>query len=972
MKTFTRADDMTRRHLRFVPSTVPIALCALLGLAATTGAAQSVPRKAAAKAATAPSVAPVSNASTTSAPYRVAPRPDWVVDPEGLATPDTVTAVKGSPRRELLLDFQSNHALPKAQYHVRVRVAATDPAALASVSQPQIQFNPAYQTLAVHEAAVWRQGRKSDRLKGARIEVMRREANLDKAMIDGTQTLMAVLSDVQVGDVVEVAYTVEGDNPIFEGHIGHVFDLASQDTVDHLHLRLAAPLERKLVLRPLATTVEAERFEQGANQIVRVVRRNVPAVVAESNTPPWFKVYPSIQISDYRDWAEVDAWAGRLFTPAKVAGPLVQKKIADLKASGLEGEALVSEALRFVQDEIRYFSASLGVSSHRPKPAEQTLAERLGDCKDKTILLVTMLEALGIDAKPALVSMYRNRGIGAYAAGHEQFDHVITRAVVGGTTYWLDATVNGQGLELATRGQYPYGMALVIGGAGELDTVAQPTAHAARIDYTQRWDFTRLDAPATMQATMTVTGLSAERWRATAAANTPQQIADSLAAGHARARPGLKMVGEPTIEDDRKRNVFKVGVNFEYPAETAYRIGGLDVDFTAVEMGEFVGSPNETTRRMPWLLDMPRRMTSTIEVIAPHPFSGQAPAPVDVQDKHFAFNVKAHASGSRYTYTRKLERRGDEVLPANLAGYRENVQRARGLLGHGQRVLLVDSKRLAPIVASVDRKLAADGITEDDELGKTLSRHSLRRAIDALVLDGIGKDTPLAGRVHASLAASSIALGAFADALTHADRALALQATSDDTEENRALALIGVDRIDEAYERLKSPSIGERKPFALAVMADIDMHRGRHAQAESALRELVERAEGNTRSRALLKLYLAAEHQGTGRGKAAIAAHVEQADPAQLHGALLHFLDGRLDREALLAQGREDKSMERMNLAEAYYYIGARLAAQGQPVEALVWYERAMQTKAVPAREVMLAKLALVRAGRTTVAARQD
>jgi Domain of Unknown Function with PDB structure (DUF3857)/Transglutaminase-like superfamily len=1005
MTNFTRADPMTRSQSRLVLRTAPpstllrtgIALCALLALGVASVAAQTAPRKSSARAVPA---APVSNPATTSAAtagasYRVAPRPDWVVDPEGLAAPDTVTAVKGSARRELLLDLQSNHALPKAQYHVRVRVAATDPAALASVSQPQIQFNPAYQTLAVHEAAVWRQGRKSDRLQGARLELMRREANLDKAMIDGTQTLMAVLNDVQVGDVVEVAYTVEGDNPIFEGRIGHVFDLASQDPLDHLHLRMVAPRERKLVLRQLATTIEAERFDQGANQVVRVVRRNVPAVVQESNTPPWFKVYPSIQISDYRDWAEVDAWAQRLFAPARVAGPLVQKKIAELKASGLEGHALVSEALRFVQDEIRYFSASLGVSSHRPKAAEATLAERLGDCKDKTILLVTMLEALGIDAKPALVSMYRNRGVGAYAAGYEQFDHVITRAVVDGTTYWLDATVNGQGLELATRGQYPYGMALVIGAnRGELDTVVQPSLHTARIDYAQRWDFTRLDAPATMQATMTVTGLSAERWRATAATSTPQQIADALAAAHARARPGLKLVGEPVIEDDRKANVFKVGVAFEYPFEAAYRVGGLDVDFSAVEMGEFLGGPNETTRRTPWMLDMPRRMTNTIEVIAPQPFTGQAPSPVDVQDKHFAYSVKATSSGSRYSYTRKLERRSDEVLPGDLAAYRDSAQRARGMLGHGSRVMLVDMKRLSPVFAAVERKLAADGITEDDELGKTLSRHSLRRAVDTLVLDGIGKDTPLAGRVHASLAASSIVLGAFADALTHAERALALQAPSDDNEENRALALIGLDRIDEAYERMQAaglppgrsqggpaPSGGserserggtdtsvDRKPFALAVMADIDLLRGRFAQAETALRELVERSDGPVRSRALLKLYLAAEHQGADRGKTAVAPHVAQADATRFQGALLHFLDGRIDRDALLALGREDKAMERLNLAEAYYYIGARLAAQGQAGEALAWYERVMQTKAVTAREVMLAKLVLVRAGRTTVA----
>ncbi len=937
----------------------------LLGCAA----ARAAPAETATKAtATTPAAATPGTASATRVAHVVAPRPAWVVDPEGLATPGTVTAVKGSPRRELLLDMQSRHDASKTQYYVRVRVAATDPAALASVSQPQIQFNPAYQSLTIHEAAVWRQGRKSDRLQGARIEVMRREANLDKAMIDGTQTLMAVLQDVQVGDVVEAAWTIEGDNPIFDGRIGHVLDLASDSPLDHLHLRLSAPRERTLHLKALATSIDAERFDEGAHQVVRVVRRHVPAVVAEANTPPWFKVYPAIQISDYRDWGQVDAWARRLFAPAKVAGPRVQAKLAELKAGGLEGEALVGEALRFVQDEIRYFSASLGVNSHRPKSAEQTMAERLGDCKDKTILLVTMLEALGFDAKPALVSMARNRGIANYHAGHEQFDHVITRAVVGGTTYWLDATVTGQGLALATRGQYPFGRALVVGGSGELEAVPQPGLHASRIDYAQRWDFGRLDAPAVMQATMTVAGSAAERWRAVAANSTPQQIADALAGAHARAQPGLALVGEPRIDDDRKANVLSIGVNFEYHAAAAYRMGGIDVDFTAFELGDFVGGPGETTRRTPWLLEMPRNVTSTIEVIAPRPFGSAAPAPVDLQDRHFAFSVKAQAAGTRYVYTRKLERRADEVLPANLAAYREHVQRVRGLMSHSQRVLLVDAKELAPVLARVERKLAADG-EEDDDLGKTLSRLSIRRAVDTLALQHLPRGTALAARVEASLAESAVGLGDFAAALAHADRALAVDADAEHARDQRTLALIGLGRLDDAYEQLQHASRGERRTASLAAMADVDRLRGRHAQAEALLRDVIDTADDATRSRAILELFLAAESQGAGRGKRAIADHVTRVDATELHGALLHLMDGRVDRDAVLHLAREDKAKERLNLAEAYYYIGALQAARGLTADALDWYERSAKTQALPSREVRLARLELARAGRVVLAA---
>ncbi|WP_204278447.1 hypothetical protein, partial [Enterobacter kobei] len=84
--------------------------------------------------------------------------------------------------------------------------------------------------------------------------------------------------------------------------------------------------------------------------------------------------YPALHISEYASWAEVDQWAQGLFAgDAAAAG--VAEKAAELKASvGASGtpEQQVAAALRFVQDEVRYFSASLGESSHRPKPAAKT------------------------------------------------------------------------------------------------------------------------------------------------------------------------------------------------------------------------------------------------------------------------------------------------------------------------------------------------------------------------------------------------------------------------------------------------------------------------------------------------------------------------------------------------------------------------------------------------------------------------
>jgi lipoprotein NlpI len=143
-------------------------------------------------------------------------------------------------------------------------------------------------------------------------------------------------------------------------------------------------------------------------------------------------------------------------------------------------------------------------------------------------------------------------------------------------------------------------------------------------------------------------------------------------------------------------------------------------------------------------------------------------------------------------------------------------------------------------------------------------------------------------------------------------------------------------------------------------MGAVELHRGRAAEAEALLREVVAGGSSDDRDFALLWLYLAAEQQG-GRGKLAIAPFVDSADTTKLAGTLLHFLDGRVDREALLRKAREDAAMERLNLAEAYFFIGQQLAARGQKDEAMRWYERTVSTQALPYREVTFARLELQR-----------
>lgn len=894
--------------------------------------------------------------------WRVGARAAWVVDPPGLRDPGPVAPMAGAgSRRDLLFDLQQDYTGLRPSTYVRIRALAADAGTLGTVSQPQISFNPAYQTVVLHEAVLWRDGRRLDRLADARIELMRREQRLEQQVIDGAETLLVVLNDVRVGEAVEMSYTLEGQNPIHEGRIGTGVQVGWEVPVEQIHYRLTAPAARRLEVRTLAGAPAPERLVEGDRQVLRLQLSQVPGQAQEQGTPPWFKAYPAVMVSDWSGWAEVDAWAQRLFALPPAPNAALAERVAAFRATGLRDEELVAHVLRFVQDEVRYFSVSLGESSHRPKPPERTLADRLGDCKDKVVLFNALLRELGIQARPALVSMQRNRGLAQFPPSHEQFDHVVSRVDLGGRTWYLDPTINGQGLTLAGRGHHPYGMALVVGGDGTLQPVPERPEHAGRLEFEQAWDHSRPGRPATLRARMRATGDVAERWRAAVAVGGEQRVAESVASAYTRALPGLKLVGEPVFRQDRQANTFELEQGFELADAGRYARGVVEADIASLELTDALGAPPEARRRTPFMLDQPRVVESRIRVQAPRPLPFRAPPPMEVADRHFRMAARVEIDGASVSVLRRVERLADEVGVADLDAFRANVLKARQHMAGTLRMPVIDLAQLAPELQRAEQRVTSARSHRRDQLAELLVRNETTRVLDGYALAQMAPDSRVAAAARASRAQASNMLGDFEPALDDAEAALKIDPRLDAAFEARAVALVGLGRLDEAAAAFRElAGFGARGP-ALAWLGAVELQAGRAEAAEKTLREALDASGAEAREFVLLWLFLAAEQQGGGRGREAVAAHLDRADTQRLPGALLHLLVGRLDEAAAMKVAREKPEMERLNLAEAHFYIGRLHQLRGRADDARRAFEKSVATGALPYREVTFASLALAR-----------
>jgi transglutaminase-like putative cysteine protease len=353
-------------------------------------------------------------------------------------------------------------ATPATLYNSAVQVNSKS--ALDGIGQFGISFVPAYQKMLLHRVAILRGSEVLDRTATVNTRLLEREAGLENGMYGGATTVQLLLEDVRVGDTLWITYTVEGQNPVFGKMWSDSFPWDSSSPAELRRLTVIHPRNRPIHWRLLGdfkpTPVTPVIEQIGPNERITFSEHGVPAIEYEPSTPSDFISHRTLQLSEYSSWNEVAAWGSNLF-PAQPPSPAMTALVRQFSqhADPLDR---ASAALHWVQDEIRYFSVSMGENSHRPQLPDVVLKRRYGDCKDKTLLLVSLLGQMGIKAIPVLVNASASQLPAKVLPSPAWFDHVIAQIEVDGEIYFVDPTRNGE------KGRISGLVTAIGGGAGLL------------------------------------------------------------------------------------------------------------------------------------------------------------------------------------------------------------------------------------------------------------------------------------------------------------------------------------------------------------------------------------------------------------------------------------------------------------------------------------------------------------------------
>src|SRR5262247_1672777 len=400
--------------------------------------------------------------------------------------------------------------------YVRRALVVNDAASLSSAGQISIPFVPEYNKLKLHTVRVLRNGESLDRTATSTVRFLQRETGLEQGVYSGEVTASILVSDLRVGDTLEFAYSLHGQNPVFGGKF---IETASWDQISPTALRRIVMNHR--VGRQISWRLIGDRkskpvvpTEMVRGEIRRLVfeERSIGKFDLEPSTPRDYPAYRRMQFSEFSGWDDVVAWASRLFQRQGELSQDLREVIENLRQRPTDEDRVIG-ALEFVQSEIRYFSVSLGESSHRPTQPDVVVKQRYGDCKDKSLLLMTLLEALGIQSKPVLVAVGMRRGLDKLLPSPQPFNHAIVQVMVDGKVFYLDPTLLGQHGRLERMGQIHEGaQVLVIAPAsGQLTTIASANARdLVRSEVAETVTLSKLNADGELQVRQTWRGAIAE------------------------------------------------------------------------------------------------------------------------------------------------------------------------------------------------------------------------------------------------------------------------------------------------------------------------------------------------------------------------------------------------------------------------------------------------------------------------------
>ncbi len=466
--------------------------------------------------------------------------PEWVEQTEL-----TAEILKEGPP-VVLLDTQLWLEEGKVTTFNDVAFALDSTEALTAMGTLSAAWLPDKGDLTIHKVHLLRDGKIIDVLgEGARFEVLRREARLERRELSGLLTATMTLPGARLGDVLRMATSVTVSDQALGDEVQYSSLIPAQEDIIRVgRMQASWPKDLDLKLATFRTDAGGDPVAQGNRMVWKAELPVAEPDEMPNDAPARYLLPPQLHISSFADWQDVSKTMEPHFRTqdAITAGSPLAEEVATIMGNHSGDKARAAAALQVVQDKISYLANGMDGGNYLPQSPAETWELRFGDCKAKSLLLLAMLREMNIEADVALVASTGGDVLSKVLPMPGNFDHMIVHSRFDGMDYWLDGTSSGA--RIATMTEVPrffYALPLTESGS---DLVPMKERKQVVPDVDARIVFDQsagLSVPALYDIEILVSGATGAQWKSLITQGSEDDI--ELAAGMAVAN----IIGEAQL-----------------------------------------------------------------------------------------------------------------------------------------------------------------------------------------------------------------------------------------------------------------------------------------------------------------------------------------------------------------------------------------------------------------------------------------
>lgn len=285
-----------------------------------------------------------------------------------------------------------------------------------------------------------------------------------------TRIRRLTLGGVEPGTIVDFSYTTEIIEPVMPRSFTNSWSVTTGSPVLRSRLIVDVPASLTPRIQEWNVRFQRETRNERGRRVYVWATKDVPA-----GQPEPFAAWPnevdvSVTVGAPVTWDDMARWYWDLARDRYAMTPDVEQVFRLATVGARTRSDSLRAVYRWVAQEIRYVSLSLGRGGYQPRPATEVIRTKLGDCKDKATLLIALAARMNVRAFPVIVSLSGRPDSAMPTPG--AFDHVIVAVEDGGTRVFADPTAELSPFgELSPQLQGEVGLLVHQDGRGELVTL---------------------------------------------------------------------------------------------------------------------------------------------------------------------------------------------------------------------------------------------------------------------------------------------------------------------------------------------------------------------------------------------------------------------------------------------------------------------------------------------------------------------